>query len=467
VSNDEPKAPTQDGETRQADPPPPPREPTPLQKRLDQYRDRLVDMLVFAVPSALLPAAVAYLVNPITAQPWQALWIVVPLGVAVAFLWRHLRGRTDMSLRGGFLLFLILYLAAFGVAATADLGVWSRQPTQSVEAVDRRFTPSWAGDWRYKMVPKRAESGLLVVTMPPQPDSTTARVNMGQLIELARTRGALGIAFDAYFGGSAPTDGFLCEAVALASEAELPVFAGYGFEGRGKEKSALGYPAALEACLPRDEAQGHLIGLVDGDGKVRTIPLFFLRPGERPSLSLRVATGMGMQADSAELRRIGLLRYLPPSDGVPIRTLQQINEGDDDLLEDRFVLVGDDSQAETFRTPFGPRLGVIIHAWAVHSLRTGHFLRPTAWWSGFLLLLVSCYYLTVQARNRVPTKRLLAQTAWISVGVIALSVVALFFSYWVDVIYLAVGTWLLTLLLIGLRSSLRETRGDAATTGEA
>jgi hypothetical protein len=78
--------------------------------------------------------------------------------------------------------------------------------------------------------------------------------------------------------------------------------------------------------------------------------------------------------------------------------------------------------------------GTIVHAYAVDSLLSAHYIRrPPAWLSAFAVF-ASCYILTL----------------------VAVAATAMFLSaVWLDVIYAVVATWLRLPILLGVRKQLQ------------
>jgi CHASE2 domain-containing sensor protein len=119
------------------------------------------------------------------------------------------------------------------------------------------------------------------------------------------------------------------------------------------------------------------------------------------------------------------------------------------LMRDCWVLVGENLSSDTFLTPFGQIPGVLIHAYAIHSLRHGHFLTRTPWWSGLLMTLLSCYVIFSLVAQRASRVRIIGTALLLSALIVAASIVALvIWLIWLDVIYVLVAIWLLVSVLI-------------------
>jgi len=131
-------------------------------------------------------------------------------------------------------------------------------------------------------------------------------------------------------------------------------------------------------------------------------------------------------------------------------------------LKDLFLLVGERSTSDRFRTPgkdgtagkdkaTGEAMtaGVVIHAYAANSLYSKrYFTRPPAWFSGFMMIAV-CGVLALLALQGAGLRQLLIVAAIESLAVVAVAIVAAKFLFvWLDVIYALVALWLLVPLLL-------------------
>jgi CHASE2 domain-containing sensor protein len=308
------------------------------------------------------------------------------------------------------------------------------------------------GDWRYRLVPKKplTPSDIVVVTVEPLKGSNAkeGRLQMARLISLASLMKAKGVAFDFFLEGELDIDPLLCSVV---RESKVPVYIGYAFSRTRSDIVRNLPPRSLEACFD-DQHMGHLAGFLDVDRVSRFIPLRFQDDAARPALSLRIASALA--GNGIRVPEDGLLRFVEPRTPIPIVRYKDLSSDRDEQrrLTDRFVLVGEDSAGEWFETPFGRKLGVTIHAEAVHSLRNGHFIRPTPWWLGFGTVLVSCYLLTVYAATGAIARKLITYCLLVSGLVVAGSVVAILAGpEWFDVVYPLAALWLLLALLLLFR----------------
>ncbi len=352
-----------------------------------------------------------------------------------------------------FLVFLAAYILLFSVASQASFLDWSRDLTVFGKKSGRTWlTPVSWGDWRYSLVPKKSDADeLVIVLLEPGAGKSRelARKEIADLIAIAAKNGAKGVALDFYFEGESAIDRLLC---AVIQKSGIPVFAGYGFErfrGRIAESPT---PESLRPCFT-GQNQGHLAGFLDADSEARLTPLFFLNDEKRPALSLLIARSLSGNAEP-RLPSDGLLRFVEPAEAhEPLRFADiQSSEAARNLLRNRFVLAGEESDLDSFETPFGRKPGVVIHADAVHSLRSSHFIQSHSWWLGLSFILVFCYWLAAWCASGASTTKLGALCGAATTCFIAVAVASILAGpYWFDVVYPIAAVWLLLPLLLGLR----------------
>jgi len=410
-------------------------------------------------------------------QPWQALWIMIPLG-AVAVAIYHLRKKKSLSslqLTGSMQVFLTCYLLFFCLAASRDVLVFKRESVLIEKGNQPRywFVPAWLGDWRYRIPPQHNDVSvnLVIVKIPgaktndDQNERMLRRKDFARLINLAVDAQAQGVALDYYFerdknnpSAAGQFDSLLAEAVKKAAEKKIPILSGVSFSLT--DKIATPYPPSLDQPLGPDN-RVHLQGYVDGDGYARFVAGTLQNPvfNKYQSLSVRVAI---------ELARINSLKFdVPKSEllqfwDLPGNTADQILTFDElwamdpaarkQRLYGNFILVGEDSPSETFATPFGDRLGVVLHAATIHSLLNGSIVQRTPWWSGLLIILLACYAITAMASAGASKLRLLKVAAGISIFLFAAAAMAMWLWHtWLDVVYAQTAVWLLLVLLLTLR----------------
>jgi CHASE2 domain-containing sensor protein len=182
--------------------------------------------------------------------------------------------------------------------------------------------------------------------------------------------------------------------------------------------------------------------------------------GRQAALSVRAAQCIHSQCGSNDLPvpNARLLRYLPPGAGaLTVIRPEKLDalERNPSVLRDRFLLVGEGSGTDVFKTPFGLLPGTVVHAYAVDSLLASHYItRPPAWLSAFVVF-ASCYILTLLATLRRSTRALVTAAAGITTAIAVVAAAAMYVSaVWLDVIYAVAATWLLLPLLLGLRRQL-------------
>lgn len=429
--------------------------------------EKFIEAAVLSVPLAFVAKATDPLKARFFDEPWSVLWIALPLGGAAWLSWRLLRRSRAATLNWRVVAFLAIYCSVFAVASASDLLVWRRMPL----AYDGQtgsgrgwILPVTFGDWRYWVAPRgssRPDTPVVVLLDHPQgATSEWLRWQDRRIVEMARKGGALGVAFDVTFTGSAEIDALFCESV---SDAGFPVLSAYEFT----QDEVLGLYARSPAtqqlpCLPLTN-QGHAMALAEADERVRSIPLFWggVR-GRQAALSVRVAQCIHSQCAGNDLPvpNDRLLRYLSPVAGaLTVIEPDKLDalERNPSVLRDRFLLVGEGSGTDVFNTPFGRLPGAVVHAYAVDSLLALHYVtRPPAWLSAFVVF-ASCYILTLLAALKISARQLVLAAAGIATAVVALAAAAMYFSaVWLDVIYAVAATWLLLPLLLGARRRLYE-----------
>lgn len=423
-------------------------------QRIEGYANRIIDAAVLGIPVALINWGTSKVVGPLTAEPWRILIMIVPLAAGAVWWWRSLAAGAEPRLRGRFLLFLICYLSAFTLAAGTDVLAWRRSLIGFDDASLPRhwIAPAGYGDWRYSIAPRPPrEPSLLVVTMDPPVDQTIdgARFEIAQFISTAAAAGARGVALDFHFDAApSDADAFFCLAVQTAS---IPVIVGFAVE------TLLGHPVrgpdppALTDCLEED-LRGHLLGYREADGVVRNVPLRLANLSGAEALSLQIARVLTAPEDVSTIPPDGLLQYLEPDGTDEPVTFEALKDLEPArlraLLANRFLLVGERSEEERFRTPYGPRLGVQVHAAAVQSLMAGQWLKRVPWWYGFLVIVVGCYMITALAAGGATRQRLITVAAAITIGIAAAAIAAARTGVWLEVVYVSMAVWGITLLFV-------------------
>jgi CHASE2 domain-containing sensor protein len=136
-------------------------------------------------------------------------------------------------------------------------------------------------------------------------------------------------------------------------------------------------------------------------------------------------------------------------------TFAQLDESEEErtLLNERFLMVGEDSAQDSFETPFGRKPGVMIHAYAVQSLVRNQFVERSPWWLSLLLIAVWCYLMIVLMARGTGNLKVILINVVASLVIIGISVLAMrVWLTWIDLIYPLLAAWLFLLLLIVLRT---------------
>lgn len=432
-------------------------------KRLSEYREELIKLAILGVPLAVLGALANRISDAVLEQPRQAIVVLVPIAALGALAWWRVRRGDPVTIDRRTLLLLGAYIFFFSLAAETRVLDWTRDPSLFGQPSQRSWLipVSW-GDWRYALVPRVAGNDLVVVLREPTAGKTRerARTELVTLLGLAAARGARGVAFDYTFDGESAVDLLLCT---TAESIGIPVFFGYGFERFERVLNPFPFPRSLQSCAKPDR-QGHLVGFLDADRRARVTPLFFNNDRRRPALSLAVARALSGESEIS-IPDNGLLHFIEPAQAhLRVRLDDLLDESASresarNALNDRFVLVGEASDADSFDTPFGHKPGVIVHADAIHSLAHSHYIRKGPWWLRFFPMLAFCYGLAVWSAHDGPAGRLalvcLAATACFCVTAVVGIVAG---PLWFDAFYPAAAVWLLLPLLLSLRRLTRARR---------
>jgi hypothetical protein len=426
---------------------------------VEEYRKELVKLIVLAVPTMLVNLAVDWLKDKTTAQPWQAVWMLIPLAAAAAILWKSAKRKREMRIGGVFLGFFALYVLGFSIAAGSGVLDGKRTLIGYEQAVPRNFLSlNRLGDWHYwfaRKVPEKPR--MTVVTFAPAGSVEERRMDLRLLIHMALLNRARGVGLDFYFDDEAKApaiDRMLCDEIERARGQNMPVLTGYTFKTFDKEIIARRTASSLERCLPAD-SQGHLVGFREWDSAVRFVPLYFTGDPALPSLSLRLA-GLITGHPEREVAQPhdGLLQFLPPAEEFTVVAFQRLRSDPQqaEILANRFVIAGAEGPGDRFTTPFGELRGAVIHASAVHSMVQNHFIRRVSWWWNFTMIFVFCYMLTALAVGGLKAWKLVLLTAAISAGAFGLAAAMMYlWLVWMDLAYLVLSLWLLLFLLLGLR----------------
>jgi len=422
-------------------------------ERLGKYREILLQAALLTIPLAVLGRLNEALSSRIFTQPWQTVWILIPLAIAVLLLRQRVVRVGTLAPGGRLLTFLGAYVLLFTAASQTSVLDISRELTAFGTPVSRRWvTPVSWGDWRYWLVPRRPDprDELVIVQLAPGAGRpiVEGRKELIDLIAFAAKAGARGVALDVYFAEPSPIDPLLCRVITTAG---IPVFVGFGFERRQGRIVEMGIPETLQPCLTEGRV-AHLAGLLDFDLVSRATPLFFRNDPGRPALSLAVARALAAPTP-VEVPPDGILRFVPPpEDPLTVRFDELIaGKADRNFLRSRFVMAGEAEQ-DSFDTVSGRKPGIVVHSYAVHSLRQAHDIRQHSWWLGFAIMLVFCYWMTIWCANGVNVRTLTALCVFATLVVVGIAVVSILVGpYWFDVVYPLTAIWLLLPMLAGLR----------------
>ena len=430
-------------------------------KRFSGYKEELLQAALLTIPLAVLGRLNESLSARLFSQPWQAIWLLVPIGIGVWLLRQRVVRRNTLYPNWRLLSFLGAYILLFTVASQTSVLDVSRELTAFDAPASRRWiTPVSWGDWRYRLVPRKPDprDELIVVLLEPGAGRllVDARKELVDVIALATKFGAKGVALDVYFKEPSAIDPLLCHTIRTAS---IPVFVGFGFERRQGRIVETGFPDTLGPCLA-EERVAHLAGFLDFDLVSRVTPMFFRNDPKRPALGL--AAARALSGDSpVEVPPDGLLRFVPPpEDPLTVRFDElQTKAADGNFLRNRFVMAGEAEQ-DSFETVFGRKPGITIHSYVVHSLRQAHDIRRHPWWLGFAVTLVFCYGMTIWCANGAPVRRLVGLSIAATVVILVVAVASILVGpYWFDVVYPLAAVWLLLPILVGFRRSILAPTG--------
>ena len=403
-------------------------------------------------------------------SPWRVAVVLVPLAVVVVVLGYPLWRQRRLVLGGGFLVFFAAYCMLFAIADGTELLSGRRQVLTGYEDATPRsfFGLTGLADWHYWVVPKGPEvTDLVIVTLPSFEGRTNveARRELAALVAVASRYDAKAIAFDYYLDDESAADRILCHAVRGARERGIAVFFGTHLEERGGSLFRHPVPASLE-CLD-DESLASLAGYMESDDHVRMVPTSQPGDEEMPALSVRVALALepGLNAPPR------LVQFVAPKSGVPVLKgpLSDVSDEEVSLLAGKVVLVGSSREGDKYETPFGRHTGVEIHAFAAHSLASGHFIRRLDRFWIFPVLFGLCYVLTLVQASGGGVRTLLAAAGVLSVAVIAAAALAMRELVWIDAAYPLAAMWCLVLLLYGgaaLQRGRSQAHGAARADGD-
>jgi len=444
-------------------------------KPLDaELRRDLLRQLVLAVPLLLIGMSIDWLKKRFDDEPGAALWVIIPGIIFLCCLLIPIT-RQRLKLRWPFLLFVAVYILVFFVAAETRVLDWKRSLVGYDDVVPNNFLAlNRLGDWHYWLAPATVNQDLAIVLMKPAETPSLGRIQIADLITYARESQAKGVALDFYFANSENGEAlnrYLCKQLDDAkhidqakgqspNSAEWPIFVGCDFRLGEDRLERVRIDPYLEYCLP-EANQGHAVGYAEWDGVIRSIPLSLSRSNRSlESLSLKIAQKLVPQI---KVPKNGILQFTKPvNDFKQIKWAEvwkNYEEGDEKRIEadrlelqDRFILVGEDSAKDRFPTPYGDQPGVMIHAYAVHSLSHQRYIERPRWWVSLLAISLSCYLMMVMTSRGVGNLKLILMNVVFSVSMVAIAILVIYFWLsWIDLIYPLLATWLFLLLLVGLK----------------
>jgi hypothetical protein len=443
-----------------SNPPNNPAPPPAISTEIRDLRKELLRLSLLAIPTALVQFLVKRFQDGLAWQPWQSVWILIPLIVVAWILWQIIKGRREFRLHGPFLAFFVCYVLVFDVAASSGLLDWKRVPVgYDPHAVPSSFLiPGFFGDWRYRFLQKNTpDQDVSVVLMPPAQNVAERRADFLRLIRLAQTNRAKGLVFDFYFPDASPApllDELLCREVKDAAEKGTPSIFGYSFDVVLHEEIRRQPTSKTLPCIV-PEISGHAVVLEDVDDSVRYVPLYFRGDRAQPSLSLRAAGAISnKKTNELSTPENSLLQFTGTSSFPGAIDFEELTTKADtaSFLRDQWVFVGEKSEQDTFKTPFGKAPGVIIHAFATESLVHNRYIQHLPPWQIFVLIFGFCYLLTVFVAQGVAVRGLLQFVSAATLSLIVLAAVSMWFwRVWVDTIYFASAIWILLPLLLAWR----------------
>jgi CHASE2 domain-containing sensor protein len=447
-----------------------------------ELRKDLIKALGSALPALLIVMVGDWFKLRVVSQPGAALWIIIPGLVFVSLFYVTKKTRQELRLGWPFLIFLSVYLLIFVVAAESRVLDWRRTLTGYETTTPSNFLAlNRFGDWHYRFAPEKPNADLAVVLLKRPASVNESRIRIANLIDYARCSGAMGVALDIHFEETGiegkKLNESLCQQIdpvkaglELDEEGcnytrDMPVFAGYDFNIIGRTSTRVPIDSSLRDCLPESRL-GHAAVYREWDGKIRSVPQHLGTFTHLKSLGLVVAEHIARTSNQQiESPRNDLLQFTRPAGDL--ETIQwedvwnhydkgnsQEISSDRAKFQDRFILVGADKDQDPVNTPYGDKAGVVVHAYAVHSLRQNQFIRREGWWSSLLIIWLCCYLLMFFMARGTRTFRLIGINIAVSLFIIILAIPAMYFWLtWIDLVYPLLATWLFLLLLISLRRS--------------
>jgi hypothetical protein len=421
-------------------------------------------VVLTAVTTAIVTVIINRLSDRLFNQPEVTLGLIILTAVLAFIIFLKVTTRQDLILDWGFLVFLSMYVLTFFVAAETSLLDWKRSLVGYEKTIPANpLALNRFGDWHYWFVTEEpADKDMAIVLIKPPTTPQAGRLQIADLIVMAQKSPAKGVALDFYFGkykedkdeADKKIDELLCSEIenARAPNAQrpaVPVFTVYDYRLIGQRLDRLDVDPDLARCLPISN-QGHGIGYAEWDGRVRSVPMYFENDRSLDAFSLKVARTFDSQVKVPES---GLLQFLKPASDFPEITFDELEKDPErSILKDRFILVGVDSDRDSFKTPYGTKLGVLVHAYAIHSLRHSRFVKRDKGLTILLTIGPLVYLIMYMKSLGYRSLTLVIVNLVASATMVAISGLAMhFWLTWIDLVYPLLAAWLFLLGLMVIR----------------
>ena len=431
----------------------------------------VVKLLLLALPALAVKQLLLDFTFQIGDRAWSGAEIVLPVLLAGWFawwMWQLRRADQPKALGRATVGFFLVYCLLYATVADLDLLTGPRRLLAGYEEAAPGNFPALnrLGDWHYWWAPEAPPAqDLIVVTFPSFAGALRedVRRSFAFLIRKAVENEARGIAFDYYLERESAADPLLELVLGQAEKAELPVLFGYNHEEIDGLIVRRPIAPSLADALPL-ERLGHLAGYLEYDDRVRMLPVNLAGFGTLGSLSSKIASVLA--GGEVEIPADRLLKFTRPRGGVRVEEIETGAAPDLDwrLWRDRFIVVGSRRASDLRATPFGDLPGVVIHAYAAHSLRSECYIyRLDPRWT-FPLIFMVCYLLLLAEARGVPWRTSLAVSGLLALAVLAVAALAMrYLLVWIDVSYPLLAIVDLTATQIVVRSiRARRARARAA-----
>lgn len=428
---------------------------------VDAHRSELIPGGIAGVIIAAVVAAYQEVFRDlIVHDPGFRLYITGGLCVLAFLFWALIGTRSQKAIGWRMMLFWLSYCLIFWSADVTSILSWRRPQGFHAVSTPREWSallPVHWGDWRYRFVgaPAVSDAGRVVLILKRDPPGATRewlRSDDVRLVKAAFDAGAKVIGIDASYEGTSGVDSMLCGLIQGPKPGEkVRVVTAYEMQPSLHPRGYVRYPRiGDQPKCARPEVQGQAMSLVDSDGLVRVIPLYWkdwsVDP-RGPAFSLQVAMNAG---GKISLPTDGFLRIVRPRgaiDSEPPGDILSLKPGSG-FLGGAIVILGSTSPGDRFSTPFDSFPGAELHAFAVFDLLHGYYIRQCPALLSALIIFGACFVILV-LWSRGATLGKMAKAAAISwIVIFALSAALMhFFLLWVEVIYAIVAVSLLVPIL--------------------